>query len=761
MKTATRHREPKTGSTSIKALALYASIVGRQAGVDVVFGNYPTAATDGKRIYMPNLAALGDERWLPILKGLIDHEVMHVRHTKFDALKGCNCPLAQKLSNLIEDCWGERELAKIYPGALRSIRVSMDELVKLEWYRGPAADASAYPAVSVLVIWLLHDLLGRHYVMPNLMAWAAEWRELAERHFESDLLDEILQLMHGVDTCTDSYRAVEIANAVVELLRQAAEDLQDQAQQAQQDQQAQGQQDTQPQDGSSAPQAQQAPDAPQEKGATPGEGQGADKDSDQDSETRRAQGETASGEEGESEGQGQGANQGQAVDADDTDTDAEAEAGDGDPQGSSADGEQPADASTQQASPGDEGDQPNPSTAGQASAAGDDGNDGSSAVGGQLTPSGSGNATGSSEQATASQPQAGSAGGLGGAAAGSQGDVEDQGEAQGATTGWLRSPEELQALAEAIKAALNATAGQIPDTELADAIVDQLKQAGVMPDGSRVDPQNARHAMLLNPGAASRIGAAPALDLSKEVPAEEASTREMAAGVTRKLGAKLRDMLEARVQTLVSYGRRGLRMGSQRLAAAKSGNLNVFRKTEEGDDLSTAISLVVDMSGSMNYRLSAKAKRREAAAAAAFAVAETLAKFDVAFSWVNFGDITQSIKRFHEPWRKQRHSHLTSDLGGTGMDQPLLMLLPELAERPEERKLFLVVTDGEPNDEDSVCASLALMPMLGVEVAMLFIGDDGRQLERSLRRLGITVARADRPEDLAAGIFSAVENAFI
>jgi hypothetical protein len=149
------------------------------------------------------------------------------------------------------------------------------------------------------------------------------------------------------------------------------------------------------------------------------------------------------------------------------------------------------------------------------------------------------------------------------------------------------------------------------------------------------------------------------------------------------------------------------------------------------------------------------------AAGAAYAVAETLGKFAVPFSWVNFGSSATSVKTFGEAWRKRRSACTTSELGGTVMDTPLLRLVPELAARDEERKLFLVITDGEPSGVDEVVAVLTLMPMMGIEVAMLFIGNDGRELEGKLAAHGIKVARAHQPEALTAGLFEAVENAFI
>ena len=301
---------------------------------------------------------------------------------------------------------------------------------------------------------------------------------------------------------------------------------------------------------------------------------------------------------------------------------------------------------------------------------------------------------------------------------------------------------------------MNASLQELPATEMADAICSELQGASVMQSpGEHV---TGTHARILS----GKICDIPTVEDDSEGLAEEAEVRALSKSIERRLGAKLRDKLEARTQSSTTYGRRGLRVGSHRLSRAKAGVLDVFRKTEDGMELSIAVSLVVDMSGSM-ARVFGSTLRRVGAAGAAYAIAEVLGKFAIPFSWVNFGSSALAVKRFAVPWRKRRDSKTVDGLGGTELDVPLLRLLPELAARDEERKLFLVITDGDPDNADEVVAVLSLMPMMGVEVAMFFIGSEGAELERKLAAQGLQVARANRPEDLAQGLFEAVDNAFI
>ena len=87
-----RPAEKKVHGMGMKSLALYATIVGRKAGVIVRFADVPTAMTNGKEIVLPLVADLGDEKWVVMLRALIDHEIMHIRQTRFEALQNDGNP---------------------------------------------------------------------------------------------------------------------------------------------------------------------------------------------------------------------------------------------------------------------------------------------------------------------------------------------------------------------------------------------------------------------------------------------------------------------------------------------------------------------------------------------------------------------------------------------------------------------------------------------------------------------------------------------
>ena len=64
------------------------SVFGRKKSVNVVFQG-EQACTDGSTIILPSLDLTGDvsDSTADVIRGYVDHEAGHVRHTDFDALQ--------------------------------------------------------------------------------------------------------------------------------------------------------------------------------------------------------------------------------------------------------------------------------------------------------------------------------------------------------------------------------------------------------------------------------------------------------------------------------------------------------------------------------------------------------------------------------------------------------------------------------------------------------------------------------------------------
>lgn len=108
------------------------SVFGRKSSVNVVFKG-EQAMTDGKNIVLPSLdmnAEMNDDQ-MNIMRGYVDHEAGHVRHTDFEAMQrfGDECmasenKLLRNVHNALEDIWLERRVRDDYPGAERNLRAT-------------------------------------------------------------------------------------------------------------------------------------------------------------------------------------------------------------------------------------------------------------------------------------------------------------------------------------------------------------------------------------------------------------------------------------------------------------------------------------------------------------------------------------------------------------------------------------------------------------------------------------------------------------
>lgn len=108
------------------------SVFGRKQDVSVVFQG-DGAATDGSTIYLPSIDhnAEVDDATAEVIRGYVDHESGHVKHTNFKALRSffdeCareNNTLLKSLANGLEDVWLEKRVMRDYPGSEKNLRAT-------------------------------------------------------------------------------------------------------------------------------------------------------------------------------------------------------------------------------------------------------------------------------------------------------------------------------------------------------------------------------------------------------------------------------------------------------------------------------------------------------------------------------------------------------------------------------------------------------------------------------------------------------------
>jgi hypothetical protein len=250
-----------------------------------------------------------------------------------------------------------------------------------------------------------------------------------------------------------------------------------------------------------------------------------------------------------------------------------------------------------------------------------------------------------------------------------------------------------------------------------------------------------------------------------------AQALEPYAALTRQIELKvvshLEVLLESRLEERSHLERSGRKLSSRHLASVKSSpQPRVFRIDEDVSGVSTAVSVLLDVSASMDTALADGVSRLHGAVASARAAVSAMDKHEVPCSLHFFGENLTPVKRFEEAWRRIRDLHWHKTEGNTLTGQAVERVVPELATRDEERKLLLLVTDGFPAEPDRTAAALQTCASFGVETSILLINSGHEHERRSLARFtdlldsfGLSWIEVNTTDQLADGLMQAIRDA--
>lgn len=222
------------------------------------------------------------------------------------------------------------------------------------------------------------------------------------------------------------------------------------------------------------------------------------------------------------------------------------------------------------------------------------------------------------------------------------------------------------------------------------------------------------------------------------------------------------ELIEATREEPMWRAQSGRKLGRDCVSRLVSGDFRVYGRREEVEAIDTAVSFVVDFSGSMNRGYGAES-RMKAAWDCYFSIAEILARQDVPFSAIAFAGSISSLKEFEEGFRAAKRGP-NGNTGSTMTHEAVRYAGLRLLERTEARKLMIVITDGIPADADAAAVEIEELRAFGVETAMVFINDTQGDpnivnFGRILTSGGSTFEVAIAPEMLAQSVFKAVEKA--
>ncbi len=197
------------------------------------------------------------------------------------------------------------------------------------------------------------------------------------------------------------------------------------------------------------------------------------------------------------------------------------------------------------------------------------------------------------------------------------------------------------------------------------------------------------------------------------------------AAETRALRRRLSNELEAVAQSHRRIGRTGTRLATNRLYRLETMNPRVFERVEQGIAVNTAVTILIDASGSMSSRITLAvdaALGLYSALDKLYGVSAAVATFP---AYVDGSEGVKVIADFNDTLRTRADCFTgVSATGGTPLAEAMLWAGSNLVPRKEERKILFICTDGEPNNGEKVKQMKQMLEEEGVEIMCLGIGHD-------------------------------------
>jgi cobalamin biosynthesis protein CobT len=197
------------------------------------------------------------------------------------------------------------------------------------------------------------------------------------------------------------------------------------------------------------------------------------------------------------------------------------------------------------------------------------------------------------------------------------------------------------------------------------------------------------------------------LDPGKDADIYDEAKKEVAPQI-KGMKSKLINLIRAQAEDTMIGDRDSGELDDDALYSVKTGNRRVYTQTVNGTPLDTAVSILIDQSGSMG------GERIKCAREMAVALSETFAALGVPFEVIGFdnGEAVEFsspghlrsqpfrfslFKTFNENFRRVKTRLGRIRAGGDNADgEAVLEAAKRLVVRPETRKILFVLSDGSP-----------------------------------------------------------------
>jgi cobalamin biosynthesis protein CobT len=210
---------------TVRALGMFAKILGKQYGVRIVFDpNIQTAATDCRdTIFLPVLTDTGSEEDADLLYGLVSHEAAHCADTDPDVMPRVfkqDGALAKSLTNLYEDPRIEKKQQGPYPGAQPMIDKALAIMVKRGIFKGPSPQNEPLETVFGL---LISGLRTKYLGQTGLAAHFPLWHNKCVEQLGAKTTRALWRIAMEVRSAASTEDAYQLAKKTMRLLKDLAE----------------------------------------------------------------------------------------------------------------------------------------------------------------------------------------------------------------------------------------------------------------------------------------------------------------------------------------------------------------------------------------------------------------------------------------------------------------------------------------------------------------------------------------------------------
>lgn len=232
-----------------RALPAIAGFIADRTGIPVIRGS--RAMTDGKAIYLPRRRSEIDITEADLLKSVafLYHEAGHMLHSDFTL--AADNPLKRAITGALEDIRIEHLVISRFPAARRYL----ERLVALMVEQGVEVgtgfvEVKAEDKESSIVQWYILYRLRHEVLQQSPMAGiAAGAASIAKQRFPATMLTRLDALMFEVTNCKSEAEVFELADAIIEMIKEEKQKEEERnAQRQQQQQQESDQEQSQAQD---------------------------------------------------------------------------------------------------------------------------------------------------------------------------------------------------------------------------------------------------------------------------------------------------------------------------------------------------------------------------------------------------------------------------------------------------------------------------------------------------------------------------------